>query len=486
MFRLKSWWGSFCYECWRIRGRLIALGVVVVLIVAAVAANGIHSNISATRQEQEAAQRLYQREQEIYQFLNQGNENLLYDFNYLMRALEENWPFFNLSISANGVDVHEVADNVRRILSDPATEDVDTHAFLDFLRENFFWEIGRIGHLWLMWQYQDHFESIRAHNQIVRDMGVTPYNVAAALERHARPQTAMFYETLRDAGGSRLVHPDTLTPRESLSVYETAILEEGRIAYLAVSRMMNITEDPWQPRLNAPRYQALLYEFHGQIEGFGHLIIDMRGNTGGINLHFDAFVVSPLLREQMYFPGYVFYMGGEYSRVARENHDLRMWYTLYQFSPNAATFAESLPYLDTEINLPYAFEVFYSLYPGYIYSNTVSTIREEILFDGAIWMLVDEMTASAAESAVAMLKLNNIATVVGETTYGILGTTFDPTNAVVSLPNTGILVRMDISYFTDIYGRPLQGYGISPHYFNRPGMDALETVLAMIAEIDEG
>jgi len=38
-------------------------------------------------------------------------------------------------------------------------------------------------------------------------------------------------------------------------------------------------------------------------------------------------------------------------------------------------------------------------------------------------------------------------------------------------------------YVTDRYGRPLEA-GTIPHYFNRPGMDALETVLAMIEEAD--
>jgi len=52
----------------------------------------------------------------------------------------------------------------------------------------------------------------------------------------------------------------------------------------------------------------------------------------------------------------------------------------------------------------------------------------------------------------------------------------------ISLPNTGIVVRFGVAYYTDPTGRPLQGYGIQPHLPNRPGLDALETVLALIAE----
>ncbi|MCL2221058.1 MAG: hypothetical protein FWC20_02090 [Oscillospiraceae bacterium] len=38
----------------------------------------------------------------------------------------------------------------------------------------------------------------------------------------------------------------------------------------------------------------------------------------------------------------------------------------------------------------------------------------------------------------------------------------------------------DIERFTDRYGRPLEA-GTIPHHFNHPGMDAMETVLALIA-----
>ena len=316
-------------------------------------------------------------------------------------------------------------------------------------------------------------------------MGVMPYNSVAALALYNRPQTVMFYETLRVAGGSTLVHPDTQPPDESVPVYETAILEEGKIAYLAVNRMIHLWDDP-RPRRTIGQYEAMLHDFHGQIEGYDHLIIDLRGNSGGQNIHFFVFVVGPLLHEAIFFPVYVFYKDGEYSRSARENYDWRIFGSTHPFTQDAASFDGSLPYLDPEITLPYAFYSAHMISSSYDYSGWYDSIRAEVLFDGTIWMLVDEHTASAAEASAAMLKLNNLATIVGEATFGILGTLEDSTNALVSLPNTGIIVRMDIAYFTDTYGRPLQGYGITPHYFNRPGMDALETVLAMIAETDEG
>ena len=53
-----------------------------------------------------------------------------------------------------------------------------------------------------------------------------------------------------------------------------------------------------------------------------------------------------------------------------------------------------------------------------------------------------------------------------------------------ALPNTGLIVSWDIDYVTDQYGRALNEFPTKPQYFNREGMDALETVLQMIEEMD--
>jgi len=40
---------------------------------------------------------------------------------------------------------------------------------------------------------------------------------------------------------------------------------------------------------------------------------------------------------------------------------------------------------------------------------------------------------------------------------------------------------VDIGSFTDDYGRSIEEHGVAPDIRNFPGMDALETVLAIIA-----
>ena len=50
-----------------------------------------------------------------------------------------------------------------------------------------------------------------------------------------------------------------------------------------------------------------------------------------------------------------------------------------------------------------------------------------------------------------------------------------------ALPNTGFIIRYNPTLILDSSGRPLE-YGTQPHFFNRPGLDALETVLELIEE----
>jgi len=102
-------------------------------------------------------------------------------------------------------------------------------------------------------------------------------------------------------------------------------------------------------------------------------------------------------------------------------------------------------------------------------------------FHGQIWMLVDENVFSAANQVAAFYKDTGFATLVGETTGGVSGSPAAASSNYFILPNTGIIVRYDPAYVTTVHGRPLE-YGIEPHIFNRPGMDALETVLELIRE----
>jgi len=91
---------------------------------------------------------------------------------------------------------------------------------------------------------------------------------------------------------------------------------------------------------------------------------------------------------------------------------------------------------------------------------------------------VDGQSASASVLATGMSLSSGFATVVGENTTGVKGVPMIYT----PLPNTGILWRTDVAHVVDASGRSLEIYGLAPDIHNFDGMDALETVLALIAE----
>ena len=423
----------------------------------------------------------------VHRFDNMPREDMISDFEYLMTVLEENWPFFNLSISANNVDVRELADNTRVLLNNPATDISSPLDFLDILEEHFFAPINQLGHLRQMASYEVYF-GFKYNTRWDVSHGAIDRITHHHYNLLHKPEVVMFYSRLRDAG--RGVSP----PAPFVgSVMEFDILEEGRTAYMRVNRMINIWDDRWINLREGGMwyYEQLTYLFNQSIEGYEHLIIDLRGNVGGRSAQFDNLVMPNFLHEMIIFPGYVFYMGGEYVALAGEVFDRRnIFPAAFQYEIEDINIdGESilgdlltLPYLDTAINFAYAFEIPFAIGPVYMHYGIMSSARQDVLFNGEIWLLTDERTASAAEKVAALLKYSGTATLVGEPTFGIMGTDVSSTSVHFSLPNTGIIVRIDVAYYTDPYGRPLQGYGIQPHYHNRPGMDALETVLAMIEE----
>ncbi|MCL2527027.1 MAG: S41 family peptidase [Defluviitaleaceae bacterium] len=416
-------------------------------------------------------------------------EDMIYDFEYLITALEENWPFFNLSISANNVDVQEHANNTRALLDAPDANIDCPIDFLEVIHEHFFEPIDQLGHLRPVRFHEYVFDNLP--DLRLRAVGPSANrNEAFLYEMLTRPDVTVFYSRLMDSG--RGVAP---TDTSSLPVMEFDIIEYGEIAHISINRMINVWDDTINWTREMYHYQALMFDFNYEIKDFEHLIFDFRGNWGGISFHFDWFVLSKFIHEEIQLPAYVFYLEGNYTAQAKEIFDMRTfypdWYITdpefnrflgYELAMEEVFLTHSLPYMDIEINFANTFLSMYTMSPWHYVYGSFRGARDRVLFNGHIWVLTDEYTASAAESAVAQMKLNNIATVVGEPTRGIFGTLYDATRIHLSLPNTGILVMFDVGYYTDHYGRPLQGYGIQPHYHNRPGMDALETVLAMINE----
>jgi len=371
--------------------------------------------------------------------IRQARADVLYDFDYIMHILVDNFPYFPLIYRRTGVYMPDLIPDMRTRLADTSYPPMERQEFIDFLNTRFFDYGQRVGHLM-----------------------ITP------------------------TGGRVRIGENLFTE----------IIDEGRIAYLRIATMIANNE------LTYYRPSAVCFEivdpFFQQIEGFEHLIIDIRGNFGGFFGYFEELVMRPLQHTvygQMSTVFYHFYRNGEHnadnaigfmrlsSWMPEIAHTSHFWASfIYDIERNM----ESNPDFLTEI-------LGFDPLPEYVLSDIMATnhffaqrigvrstpYNRRNNFNGKIWLLIDDGVASAAQQSATFAKESGFATLVGEISGGIPGFGF-----FITLPNTGIRIRYDPTFMTDQYGRPLE-YGTIPHYFNREGMDALETVLAMIAEMSE-
>ena len=215
-------------------------------------------------------------------------------------------------------------------------------------------------------------------------------------------------------------HPDyEFNQPEFPTLLNMEILEEGRIAYMSIFRMRTLNEHEWNINIrNAEDY-------------------DWERNAQNV---YDAALF--------------------FNHTTME-HSLWMVFSYDTYDTSLPErFDNAIAMRDAVFPLPW---------------------RYRIQFQGEIWVLTDSETASAAEHATRFSKYTGFATIVGEQTRGVVGVP-NFTRAFISLPNTGIVVQFDFALLMDEHGNIFEGYGVTPHHFNRPGMDALETTLALIAE----
>ena len=242
----------------------------------------------------------------------------------------------------------------------------------------------------------------------------------------------------------------------------TEILEEGRIAYMHIASFIN----------NPGFDSEVFFPFFEEVQDFEHLIIDLRGNGGGWPFYFSDYVVAMLIDEPIEARFFEFLTDGAGARQMADFSLLGSAKGIASedglFSAAALVAEHDFPYFNTDDLdlLQYVIEWEFEIEPD----------EENIPFAGEIWILVDGGSASASELAAQIAMGSGFATVVGEPTAGITAALATH----VSLPQTGILFRVDVGYLIDDYGRSLEEHGVTPEILINPGQDALEVVLDLI------
>ncbi|MCL2396770.1 MAG: S41 family peptidase [Defluviitaleaceae bacterium] len=371
-------------------------------------------------------------------------EHFLADLDYMMWVLETNFAVFDVAYWARGVDMHSLAADARDRIT--ASEHLDEDIFLGILMDSFLPLFG-IAHFAI----HDAELNMRYYNNV---MG---FSLPGWQDVLNMPRVRGFYdpriqELMETFEMSDMPPGDNMAP-------SSEIIEEGKTALIRL------------PSMQLPLvYGLAILDFYEEIRDFEHLILDLRGNPGGFESFFFEIIMGPNIEEVITMDIISFVKAGE--RVIQTQ-------SLLAGTANIRFFGGLRPIDEVlaENYLPQLNLVDMERMTHGIAGRLTVSPRPEEGFGGKIWMLTDGHISSAAQIAAFASKDTGFATLVGDTTGG----NFSGPRLLVSTPNTGILFQFDALYMIDSNGRPLEA-GTMPHHFNRDGMDALETVLALIEE----
>jgi hypothetical protein len=403
-------------------------------------------------------------------------DDFLADLDYMVYVLENNFALLDVAYWAHGVNYRKLTEKARGLIK--AMEKPCEDAFSAIMVYSFL-PLQGIGHFQIFnlrtyhntlsrgffLQYQGRKNSM--NQNLVRsplaDRFYRPYS-----QERLEVADAKFWGLVETYG---MPHNHLASDMSSQPV-TTEILEEGQIAYIYLGRFL---QDIWNS-------EHEIHDFKRKISGFEHLILDLRGNVGGDVYAFLRVVLSPHLIEPIEAPrAFAFFLDGPHIRrfgdfllastassgymssteSYRPIHEILAEHYLPEF--NQAD-VERLDY-----GAPYALDRIIA--PHFNFVNT------DYAFEGKIWLLVDEAVRSGSQLAAWHSKETGFATLVGEVTGGAFG---GPPTLII-MPNTGMIFHFDAFYITDSHGRPLEA-GVVPHHFNLDGLNALETVLELIAE----
>ncbi|MCL2216299.1 MAG: S41 family peptidase [Defluviitaleaceae bacterium] len=421
---------------------------------------------------------------ETFYLTEEARDIVLYDFNYAINFILENSPWDSVIYRRLGINFDMYVEMFREFIENmiplespalpgifPIREGTDARSLaanylISLLAFEFSQPLQGIGHIGprdLELYRMQLTGMLRSYHGAEMSPEMREY-LGLRLAAFIHPAAIWFYgEYEVDLYGEDHPFPDV--PGNII----TEILVPGEVAYLRINTFMANPE--YDDNTTLPFLQ--------EIRDFDHLIIDVRGNMGGLAGYFDEFIIRRLISEPVEFPGGEFFRAGDAAMATMnaliqvlenmEPDEYAVTEIMYVGKMPAAEFVEQrgMVYFNPDdlARLDYV-----------IYSRSrIAPSDDSIGFGGEIWLLIDHMSMSASvNAALSVMAIGG--TLVGTNTSGVLG----PMHMYTTLPNTGIIWRLDIGYIADAYGRSLEVYGVAPHFTNLPGLDALETALVLI------
>ncbi|HHY34844.1 MAG TPA: hypothetical protein GX510_04305 [Firmicutes bacterium] len=201
----------------------------------------------------------------------------------------------------------------------------------------------------------------------------------------------------------------------------TAVLAGGSVGYVQITSFMNM--------------EPALRRFFQEARDLPVLIIDIRGNRGGLSTYWEKAIVAQLAAEPVSCTYCVTWRTGEYVQPFVEAKISRM---LVERISKQALVEKAGPGLAANIPPEALGDDFVD--PCLIRARVLPA-ADSVRYRGKIYLLVDDLCFSAADGFASFCKATGFATVVGTWTGGD-GIGFTP--APVLLPNSGIAVQFPV------------------------------------------
>ncbi len=315
-------------------------------------------------------------------------EQRVADFNVLFDMLESDYPFFGLIERRDGRSwVSKRAEFEQRVRA--AADDED----FGWVLNDILLELGS-DHAKLC--YYDEIEEMARHYSYYTDIP------SIRLEYLMLNDT-----TVRDRYGIDAVPPSTdedgyweddpANWRDNLRCED---LIPGKVAMLVVPEMLSEVE--WG------RDAELLSEYLPKIQDYPALVIDIRGNPGGLMEYWQSLLVPAIAAQPYESANWLFFRGGASStpllnELGLDLHPMEELAEFQkQFAPIQFAHEEDLK----------AFRYFYRDV------THVAPSENSIRYKGRIYVLTDERVYSAAEAFASFAKNSGFATLVGSKTGG--------------------------------------------------------------------
>lgn len=364
------------------------------------------------------------------------------DYEYMWKTLEENFPLFEVIERKTGIRREEIYKDYKAQIANLENNDVEAfYAFLSECLANF----NGFGHLSVA--SVDVFD---VYYNMTRSFASS--KIGADVKAYARPQVVKTYEYLRE----RLEEKKSgESNRENAGRSQWLLRNEEDmdsvidLRYYENIPVIKITSFTCESREAEDEMSEKFRDMLKECGMASDIVIDVRGNAGGTTRIWQNAILPYLAQNEAAVTTYSACINGELNQtmfpidLLTEHEYIWNDYIRYELtSAPISTILDSKSFQDT--NFENLCVTDFERCNLFLETKMILTIPEEAKekLQGNLWIAVDEKTASAAFSLASMLQNAGAAKVIGPPDAGYAGgLAFLPSQSVMTLPNSNLIVR---------------------------------------------